>query len=99
MNECRDCCIPNVEQLYPFPAEKIADIIARYPNVKKLVWAQEEPQNMGSWHFALPYLLELGKGLEITYSGRTHRSSPAEGDGEAYKLEQARIISEVVENN
>ena len=91
--------IVRVEQLYPFPAEKIADIIARYPNVKKLVWAQEEPQNMGSWHFALPYLLELGKGLEITYSGRTHRSSPAEGDGEAYKLEQARIISEVVENN
>lgn len=91
--------IVRVEQLYPFPAEKIAEIIARYPNVKKLVWAQEEPQNMGSWHFALPYLLELGKGLEITYSGRTHRSSPAEGDGEAYKLEQARIISEVVENN
>ncbi|MFC4354675.1 2-oxoglutarate dehydrogenase E1 component [Chryseomicrobium palamuruense] len=91
--------IVRVEQLYPFPTEKIEAIIKRYPNVKKLVWAQEEPQNMGSWHFALPYLLELGKGLEITYSGRTHRSSPAEGDGEAYKIEQARIINEVVENN
>ena len=91
--------IVRVEQLYPFPQEKIAAIIARYPNVKKLVWAQEEPQNQGSWHFALPYLLELGKGLDISYSGRTHRSSPAEGDGEAYKVEQARIIEEAVANN
>lgn len=91
--------IVRVEQLYPFPQQKIADILARFPNVKKLVWAQEEPQNMGSWHFALPYLLELGKGLDIAYTGRTHRSSPAEGDGEAYKIEQARIVEEAVSNN
>ena len=48
--------IVRVEQLYPFPAEKIQEIVARYPNVKELVWVQEEPKNMGSWNFALPYI-------------------------------------------
>ena len=47
--------IVRVEQLYPFPTEKIEEIVERYPNVKQLAWAQEEPENMGSWNFALPY--------------------------------------------
>ena len=41
---------------------------------------------MGSWNFALPYLLEIADGKEITYVGRVHRSSPAEGDGDTYKV-------------
>lgn len=88
--------IVRVEQLYPFPTEKIQAIVDRYPNVKQLAWAQEEPENMGSWNFALPYLLEIADGKEITYVGRVHRSSPAEGDGDTYKVEQARIIDEAL---
>ena len=49
--------IVRVEQLYPFPAEKIQAIFGRFPNVKQIAWAQEEPENMGSWTFADPYLL------------------------------------------
>ncbi|GGA27145.1 2-oxoglutarate dehydrogenase E1 component [Psychrobacillus lasiicapitis] len=90
--------IVRVEQLYPFPKEKIQAIVERYPNVKQLAWAQEEPENMGSWNFALPYLLEIADGKEITYVGRVHRSSPAEGDGDTYKLEQARIIDEALKS-
>ena len=45
--------IVRVEQLYPFPSEKISDIVARYPNVKELVWVQEEPKNMGHGHLHL----------------------------------------------
>ncbi|MFJ8064965.1 2-oxoglutarate dehydrogenase E1 component [Psychrobacillus sp. NPDC096426] len=88
--------IVRVEQLYPFPTEKIQAIVNRYPNVKQLAWAQEEPENMGSWNFALPYLIEIADGKEITYVGRVHRSSPAEGDGDTYKAEQARIIDEAL---
>ncbi|MDI2588973.1 2-oxoglutarate dehydrogenase E1 component [Psychrobacillus sp. NEAU-3TGS] len=90
--------IVRVEQLYPFPKEKIQAIVERYPNVKQLAWAQEEPENMGSWNFALPYLLEIADGKEITYVGRVHRSSPAEGDGDTYKVEQARIIDEALKS-
>lgn len=38
-----------VEQLYPFPAEQLAAELARYPNVEKIVWCQEEPRNQGAW--------------------------------------------------
>ena len=51
--------IVRVEQLYPFPSDKIADIVARFPNAKELVWVQEEPKNMGSWSFALQYMQEI----------------------------------------
>ncbi|KXH81775.1 2-oxoglutarate dehydrogenase E1 component [Sporosarcina sp. HYO08] len=88
--------IVRVEQLYPFPSEKIANIIARYPNAKELVWVQEEPQNMGSWSFALPYMLDLANGKEVNYVGRIDRSSPSEGDGESHKIEQTRIIAEAL---
>ena len=85
-----------VEQLYPFPKERIEQIIARYPNVEKLVWVQEEPKNMGSWSFAFPRLFELEDGKEIAYCGRIHRASPSEGDGKAHSLEQERIIQEAL---
>ena len=45
--------IVRVEQLYPFPSDKISDIVSRYPNAKELVWVQEEPKNMGSWHLQI----------------------------------------------
>lgn len=90
--------IIRVEQLYPFPKDEILDIIGHYPNVELLTWAQEEPQNMGSWNYALPYLLEIADGKNIAYTGRVHRSSPAEGDADTYKVEQGRIIEEALKN-
>jgi len=88
--------IVRVEQLYPFPADKISDIISRYPNAKELVWVQEEPKNMGSWHFANSYIREVADGKKVSYVGRIHRSSPSEGDGESHKIEQNRILDEAL---
>ncbi len=88
--------IIRVEQLYPFPKEEITEIVKRYPNVEQLTWAQEEPENMGSWNYALPYLLHIADGRNIVYTGRVHRASPAEGDADTYKVEQARIIEEAL---
>ncbi len=90
--------IVRVEQLYPFPAEKIQAIVDRYPNAKELAWVQEEPKNMGSWTFAEPYLRDLANGKNVDYYGRITRSSPAEGDGEAHKVEQARILDAALSN-
>lgn len=84
--------IIRVEQLYPFPAEQIKEIVARFPNVKEFMWVQEEPQNMGSWSFAEPYIREIAEGKEVRYNGRIKRSSPSEGDGKSHKIEQDRII-------
>ncbi|MDW0113727.1 2-oxoglutarate dehydrogenase E1 component [Sporosarcina saromensis] len=88
--------IVRVEQLYPFPSDKIAEILARYPKAKELVWVQEEPKNMGSWSFAYSYLRELADGKDISYVGRIHRASPSEGNGEDHKVEQQRIIDEAL---
>ena len=88
--------IIRVEQLYPFPSEKISDIVSRYPNVKDLVWVQEEPKNMGSWSFASPYIQELADDKKVSYVGRIDRSSPSEGDGESHAIEQKRIINEAL---
>ncbi|QBP41164.1 2-oxoglutarate dehydrogenase E1 component [Paenisporosarcina antarctica] len=88
--------IIRVEQLYPFPSEKIQAVVERFPNAKEIAWVQEEPQNMGSWTFADPYLRDLAGGKNVRYIGRVKRSSPAEGDGEAHKMEQSRIITEAV---
>ncbi|MBI4883728.1 MAG: multifunctional oxoglutarate decarboxylase/oxoglutarate dehydrogenase thiamine pyrophosphate-binding subunit/dihydrolipoyllysine-residue succinyltransferase subunit [Actinobacteria bacterium] len=43
--------IVRVEQLYPFPAVQMGEVLERYPNVTDVVWLQEEPDNMGPWHF------------------------------------------------
>ena len=45
-----------VEELYPFPAEELQAVMAGYPNLRELVWLQEEPQNMGAWSFMAPRL-------------------------------------------
>ena len=41
--------VARLEQLYPFPVESAAALTAAYPNLREIVWAQEEPQNMGAW--------------------------------------------------
>ncbi|MBS4176718.1 2-oxoglutarate dehydrogenase E1 component [Lederbergia citrea] len=87
--------ILRVEELYPFPKKEIENILARYSNVKELVWVQEEPKNMGGWMHVDPYLRELAPaGVEVKYTGRRRRSSPSEGDPTVHRKEQNRIIQE-----
>lgn len=87
--------ILRVEELYPFPSEELSEIFSRYPNVKELVWVQEEPKNMGGWMHADPYLREIApNGSEVKYIGRRRRSSPSEGDPTVHRKEQNRIIQQ-----
>jgi 2-oxoglutarate dehydrogenase E1 component len=85
--------IVRVEELYPFPKEELQAIFARYPNVKEIVWVQEEPKNMGSWCYIEPRLREIApEGVDVSYIGRRRRASPAEGDPVVHRKEQERII-------
>ncbi|SER40907.1 2-oxoglutarate dehydrogenase E1 component [Salipaludibacillus aurantiacus] len=88
-----------IEELYPFPSKDIKEQLEKYPNVKELVWLQEEPQNMGAWHYILPYLQDTGQECDVYFIGRKRRSSPAEGDPKVHKKEQKRIITEAVTRN
>lgn len=92
-----DVALVRVEQLYPFPAKKIADIMARYKNAKNIVWVQEEPQNMGAWTFVRPRIEDiLPAGADLKYVGRRDSGTTAEGSVKAHTAEQARIINEAV---
>jgi len=81
-----------VEQLYPFPAEELRDVVGRYEEVEEVVWAQEEPRNMGAWPFARPFLTELCGDLPLTYVGRARSASPAEGAAAWHEVNQASIV-------
>jgi 2-oxoglutarate dehydrogenase E1 component len=85
--------ISRVELLYPFPQQQIMDEIARYPNLREVVWVQEEPRNMGARAHMSPRMLQiLPDHLEFGYIGRPERASPGEGYPAAHTIEQNRII-------
>jgi 2-oxoglutarate dehydrogenase E1 component len=89
--------IVRVEQLYPWPHDQVVAALDRYPAVDEVVWAQEEPKNMGAWSYvALRLLASAGNELGVRYVGRPERASPAEGYKTTHDVEQARIIQEVL---
>jgi 2-oxoglutarate dehydrogenase E1 component len=93
----RNVAIARIEQLYPFPVEAKAAVVASYPNLAEVVWAQEEPQNMGPWR-AIRHRLEesLPEGVKLRYVGRPWRASPSEGYPTAHLREQDRIVREAL---
>jgi 2-oxoglutarate dehydrogenase E1 component len=84
--------VARVEELYPFPAEEVRAALARFPGVREVVWAQEEPRNMGAWSFVEPRLREVLGDLPLRYEGRAERASPAEGYAHRHAAEQLRIV-------
>jgi 2-oxoglutarate dehydrogenase E1 component len=85
--------IARVELLYPFAKEQLTELIASYPNLKEIVWAQEEPRNMGCWKVMSRRLPDLmPEGVELGYVGRPTRASPGEGYSIAHAREQERIV-------
>jgi 2-oxoglutarate dehydrogenase E1 component len=93
----RRVAIARIEQLYPFPVEAKAALVGSYPNLSEVIWAQEEPQNMGPWR-AIRHRLEenLPEGVELRYVGRPWRASPSEGYPTAHLREQDRIVREAL---
>ncbi|MFB4475796.1 2-oxoglutarate dehydrogenase E1 component, partial [Oceanobacillus caeni] len=86
-----------VEELYPFPAEKISEILSKYKNLEEIVWTQEEPKNMGAWSYMEPRLLSIApKDVAVRYNGRPDMASPSEGDPLVHKEEQFRIIHQAI---
>ena len=91
-----DVAVARLEQLYPFPVEDAGRLVASYPNLEEVVWAQEEPQNMGPWRAIRHRLEEAVRGRPLRYVGRPWRASTSEGYPTAHVLEQDRIAHEAV---
>ena len=93
----RNVAIARVEELYPWPHEGVAAVVDQYTNLEEVIWAQEEPKNMGAWTFVSPRLrASTGNQLTVRYVGRPERASPAEGYHQVHTEEQARIVADVL---
>ena len=96
-SEDRSVAIVRLEQLYPFPLQSIREMLASYPNANELVWAQEEPQNMGGWTFVQERLENLLENCERPrYVGRSASASPATGSYSIHQKEQAELVAEAL---
>jgi 2-oxoglutarate dehydrogenase E1 component len=88
-----DAALIRIEQLYPLAEKRLREMLKPFPKGAKLVWCQEEPQNMGAWTFIEPRLRTLFC-TEIAYAGREASASPAVGALARHKREQARLVAD-----
>ena len=93
----RRVALVRLEQFYPFPRTAIENVLKRYPNAGQLVWAQEEPQNMGGWTFMEERLTNLLSACERPrYIGRTASASPATGSYSIHQREQTELLTKTL---
>ena len=85
--------IVRVEQLYPFPADQMLQILDRYPNARDLVWLQEEPENMGAWSFVEARTWRVKeRGYDLRHVARVESGSPATGSKAIHDQELADLM-------
>lgn len=82
-----------IEQLYPFPMEQFEGVLKKYSKAKELIWAQEEPENMGAWMYLLRKLRHLTN-LEVV--ARTESGSPATGSSKRHAVEQKALVAKAL---
>ncbi len=90
--------VARVELLYPFPERQILALMGRYPNLREVLWVQEEPRNMGARAHMFPRLMQiLPQEMHFGYVGRPERASPGEGYPAAHIDEQNRIVTTAID--
>ena len=91
-----------LEQLYPFPAKTLANVLKRYKKAK-IIWCQEEPKNMGAWNTVRNYIdrtLEMInlKDINVKYVGRQASSSTATGNANKHLAQQKEILEKILKD-
>jgi len=91
-----DVAIVRLEQIYPFHADRVRDILARYPETADVVWVQEEPRNMGAWRFVQEQMQSVLEPTQrvLQYAGRAASASPASGSLKRHQEELAELLDQ-----
>jgi len=91
-----DVAIVRLEQIYPFQAGQVRDILARYPETADVVWVQEEPRNMGAWRFVQEQMQPILAPTQrlLRYAGRAPSASPASGSLKRHQEELAELLEQ-----
>jgi 2-oxoglutarate decarboxylase len=82
--------LTRLEEVYPFPKAELEEALKPYGEAE-VVWAQEEPENMGSWHF-VERMFRGELGLELKVVAREESASPATGSMTIHQQEQENLI-------
>ncbi|MDD3877163.1 MAG: 2-oxoglutarate dehydrogenase E1 component [Bacteroidales bacterium] len=82
-----------IEQLYPFPYDKIDIILSFFSNATVFLWVQEEPENMGAW----PFIMQKMSGIKLRLISRPPSASPATGSSKFHFLQQEKIVTKTFE--
>jgi 2-oxoglutarate dehydrogenase E1 component len=90
-NNVTDTAIVRVEQLYPLHSNRLAEISDAYGHQARLIWCQEEPENMGAWRWIAPQIEEIF-GRKPAYAGRPASASPAVGVLALHKLQLSAFL-------
>ena len=98
--ELENVKIVRVEQLYPFPQKTLASILVKTPKAK-VIWCQEEPMNMGSWHFVRDDIEQAMEKASMAhhrpdYAGRAAAASPATGSLSRHNREQTQLVNQAL---
>jgi probable 2-oxoglutarate dehydrogenase E1 component DHKTD1 len=86
-----DVAIVRVEEMSPFPAHELRQVLNEYKNAKEFVWAQEEHRNMGAWFFVAPRFEQI-LGVKLRYFGREVHNTIV-GTGSLHAKEVRGILS------
>ena len=86
-----DICVIRLEQLYPLPEEKIRAIIGSAKKMKRLVWLQEEPENMGAWN----YILRMMRDLPWEVVSLQASASPATGSPKVHEKRMNKLFDQL----
>ena len=95
-NNIKDTALVRLEQLFPLPELEIQDVLNKYSNAKDIVWAQEEPRNMGAWSHLM---LRLDKARDFRVASRRFYSSPAAGSSTRSKNRHNEVIEYVFDKS
>ena len=91
-----DVAIIRLEQLFPLPKKEIDNILADYTHVSDVVWAQEEPRNMGAWSHLL---LHLPAAQQFRVASRRFYGTPAAGSATRFKRRHQQVLDYVFDRS
>ncbi len=95
-DERKDLALVRLEQLYPFHEELYLEILNQYPKGTKIVWFQEEPENMGAFSYLFPFLKQYTPpSFKLDYICRKSSSAPASGSHKTHEFEQENLIKQI----
>src|SRR5690606_66893 len=97
-DDIKDTALVRIEQLYPFPEQRLREILESYPNLEHVVWCQEEPMNQGAWYCSQHHMFRVARAvnpkLYVQYAGRDMAAAPAAGSMSLHVEQQQRLVED-----